>query len=150
MFAVAGLYVLQRIGSTQEGNASFSLSGDYYNRELSGRTHLRFRAPAHLCVHLWVRVSSSTCVCLQAGSPSWSPGPASSPGSSRRPDASTLLDSRWPSEPSRGWTSTSPVCCWVGTSLDQNQSGPEPVWTRTGSGPEPVLRARTSLDQNWF
>ncbi|KAM9855129.1 intermembrane lipid transfer protein VPS13D [Aulostomus maculatus] len=30
------LYVLQRIGSTQEGNASFSLSGDYYNRELSG------------------------------------------------------------------------------------------------------------------
>lgn len=33
----AGLYVLQRVGSTQEGNASFSLSGDYYNRELSGR-----------------------------------------------------------------------------------------------------------------
>lgn len=33
----AGLYVLQRIGSTQEGKASFSLSGDYYNRELSGR-----------------------------------------------------------------------------------------------------------------
>ncbi|XP_061647829.1 intermembrane lipid transfer protein VPS13D isoform X2 [Phyllopteryx taeniolatus] len=30
------LNVLQRIGSTQEGNASFSLSGDYYNRELSG------------------------------------------------------------------------------------------------------------------
>ncbi|KAI3356825.1 hypothetical protein L3Q82_003332 [Scortum barcoo] len=30
------LYVLQRIGSTQEGNASFALSGDYYNRELSG------------------------------------------------------------------------------------------------------------------
>ncbi|XP_029689291.1 vacuolar protein sorting-associated protein 13D isoform X3 [Takifugu rubripes] len=30
------LYVLQRIGSTQEGNASFSLSGDYYNREFSG------------------------------------------------------------------------------------------------------------------
>ncbi|KAM6924954.1 intermembrane lipid transfer protein VPS13D [Xenentodon cancila] len=30
------LYVLQRIGSTQEGNSSFSLSGDYYNRELSG------------------------------------------------------------------------------------------------------------------
>lgn len=30
--------MLQRIGSTQEGNASFSLSGDYYNRELSG-TH---------------------------------------------------------------------------------------------------------------
>ncbi|KAM4610547.1 intermembrane lipid transfer protein VPS13D [Polymixia lowei] len=30
------LYVLQRIGSTQEGKASFSLSGDYYNRELSG------------------------------------------------------------------------------------------------------------------
>ncbi|XP_035998092.1 vacuolar protein sorting-associated protein 13D isoform X2 [Fundulus heteroclitus] len=30
------LYVLQRIGSTQEGNASFTLSGDYYNRELSG------------------------------------------------------------------------------------------------------------------
>uniref|UniRef100_A0A3Q3XBB5 UBA domain-containing protein n=1 Tax=Mola mola TaxID=94237 RepID=A0A3Q3XBB5_MOLML len=29
-------YVLQRIGSTQEGNASFTLSGDYYNRELSG------------------------------------------------------------------------------------------------------------------
>lgn len=38
----AGLYVLQRIGSTQEGNASFSLSGDYYNRELSGTlTHIR-------------------------------------------------------------------------------------------------------------
>lgn len=37
----AGLYVLQRIGSTQEGTASFSLSGDYYNRELSGSlTHL--------------------------------------------------------------------------------------------------------------
>ncbi|CAM9137825.1 unnamed protein product [Lampetra planeri] len=31
-----GLNVLQRIGSTQEGNASFSLSGDFYNRELSG------------------------------------------------------------------------------------------------------------------
>ncbi|XP_077474724.1 intermembrane lipid transfer protein VPS13D isoform X1 [Stigmatopora argus] len=30
------LNVLQRIGSTQEGNASFSLSGDYYNRELAG------------------------------------------------------------------------------------------------------------------
>lgn len=29
--------MLQRVGSTQEGNASFSLSGDYYNRELSGR-----------------------------------------------------------------------------------------------------------------
>lgn len=35
-----GLYVLQRIGSTQEGNASFSLSGDYYNRELSGRAFM--------------------------------------------------------------------------------------------------------------
>ncbi|XP_019746384.1 vacuolar protein sorting-associated protein 13D isoform X5 [Hippocampus comes] len=30
------LNVLQRIGSIQEGNASFSLSGDYYNRELAG------------------------------------------------------------------------------------------------------------------
>ncbi|KAK7884105.1 hypothetical protein WMY93_027228 [Mugilogobius chulae] len=30
------LYILQRIGSTQEGTASFALSGDYYNRELSG------------------------------------------------------------------------------------------------------------------
>ncbi|KAJ8370962.1 hypothetical protein SKAU_G00109900 [Synaphobranchus kaupii] len=30
------LYILQRIGSTPEGNASFTLSGDYYNRELSG------------------------------------------------------------------------------------------------------------------
>ncbi|XP_049609013.1 intermembrane lipid transfer protein VPS13D isoform X3 [Syngnathus scovelli] len=30
------LNVLQRIGSSQEGTASFSLSGDYYNRELSG------------------------------------------------------------------------------------------------------------------
>ncbi|CAL8369136.1 unnamed protein product [Lota lota] len=30
------LYVLQRIGSSQEGKASFTLSGDYYNRELSG------------------------------------------------------------------------------------------------------------------
>ncbi|XP_058265238.1 intermembrane lipid transfer protein VPS13D isoform X3 [Hemibagrus wyckioides] len=30
------LSVLQRIGSTQEGKASFILSGDYYNRELSG------------------------------------------------------------------------------------------------------------------
>ncbi|KAK1801786.1 hypothetical protein P4O66_022429 [Electrophorus voltai] len=34
--ARSGLSVLQRIGSTQEGNASFTLSGDYYNRELSG------------------------------------------------------------------------------------------------------------------
>lgn len=34
---VAGLYVLQRIGSTQEGTASFALSGDFYNRELSGK-----------------------------------------------------------------------------------------------------------------
>lgn len=33
---ITGLYVLQRIGSTQEGNTSFTLSGDYYNRELSG------------------------------------------------------------------------------------------------------------------
>uniref|UniRef100_A0A3B3DNX5 Vacuolar protein sorting 13 homolog D n=1 Tax=Oryzias melastigma TaxID=30732 RepID=A0A3B3DNX5_ORYME len=30
------LCVLQRIGSVQEGNANFTLSGDYYNRELSG------------------------------------------------------------------------------------------------------------------
>ncbi|XP_060794237.1 intermembrane lipid transfer protein VPS13D isoform X2 [Neoarius graeffei] len=30
------LSVLQRIGSIQEGKASFTLSGDYYNRELSG------------------------------------------------------------------------------------------------------------------
>ncbi|XP_076848119.1 LOW QUALITY PROTEIN: intermembrane lipid transfer protein VPS13D [Brachyhypopomus gauderio] len=30
------LSVLQRIGSTQEGRGSFTLSGDYYNRELSG------------------------------------------------------------------------------------------------------------------
>uniref|UniRef100_A0A8C6VUL5 Vacuolar protein sorting 13 homolog D n=1 Tax=Nothobranchius furzeri TaxID=105023 RepID=A0A8C6VUL5_NOTFU len=30
------LNVLQRIGSTREGNASCTLSGDYYNRELSG------------------------------------------------------------------------------------------------------------------
>ncbi|XP_017292232.1 vacuolar protein sorting-associated protein 13D isoform X2 [Kryptolebias marmoratus] len=30
------LCVLQRIGSTQEGKSSFTLSGDYYNRELSG------------------------------------------------------------------------------------------------------------------
>uniref|UniRef100_A0A8C1KFS4 Vacuolar protein sorting 13 homolog D n=1 Tax=Cyprinus carpio TaxID=7962 RepID=A0A8C1KFS4_CYPCA len=30
------LYVLQRIGSMQEGKASFTLSGDYYNREFSG------------------------------------------------------------------------------------------------------------------
>ncbi|XP_016135660.1 vacuolar protein sorting-associated protein 13D-like [Sinocyclocheilus grahami] len=30
------LYVLQRIGSIKEGKASFTLSGDYYNRELSG------------------------------------------------------------------------------------------------------------------
>ncbi|XP_077570887.1 intermembrane lipid transfer protein VPS13D isoform X2 [Stigmatopora nigra] len=30
------LNVLQRIGSSQEGNASLSLSGDYYNRELAG------------------------------------------------------------------------------------------------------------------
>ncbi|KAF0036552.1 hypothetical protein F2P81_011864 [Scophthalmus maximus] len=34
-FTFSRLYVLQRIGSTQEGNASFTLSGDYYNRELS-------------------------------------------------------------------------------------------------------------------
>lgn len=33
---IAGLSVLQRIGSMQEGKASFTLSGDYYNRELSG------------------------------------------------------------------------------------------------------------------
>ncbi|KAI5095714.1 vacuolar protein sorting-associated protein 13D isoform X1, partial [Silurus meridionalis] len=30
------LSVLQRIGSTQEGKGSFTLAGDYYNRELSG------------------------------------------------------------------------------------------------------------------
>ncbi|XP_027026540.2 vacuolar protein sorting-associated protein 13D isoform X1 [Tachysurus fulvidraco] len=35
-FTFSRLSVLQRIGSTQEGKASFSLSGDYYNRELSG------------------------------------------------------------------------------------------------------------------
>ncbi|XP_047441039.1 vacuolar protein sorting-associated protein 13D isoform X3 [Mugil cephalus] len=35
-FTFSRLYVLQRIGSTQEGNASFTLAGDYYNRELSG------------------------------------------------------------------------------------------------------------------
>ncbi|XP_076023177.1 intermembrane lipid transfer protein VPS13D isoform X2 [Genypterus blacodes] len=35
-FTFSRLYVLQRIGSTQEGNASFTLFGDYYNRELSG------------------------------------------------------------------------------------------------------------------
>lgn len=38
LFVIAGLYVLQRIGSSQEGNTSFTLSGDYYNRELSGNT----------------------------------------------------------------------------------------------------------------
>lgn len=37
LFVIAGLYVLQRIGSCQEGNTSFTLSGDYYNRELSGK-----------------------------------------------------------------------------------------------------------------
>lgn len=43
LFVIAGLYVLQRIGSTQEGNTSFTLSGDYYNRELSGNnTYFRF------------------------------------------------------------------------------------------------------------
>lgn len=43
LFVVAGLFVLQRIGSTQEGKANFTLSGDYYNRELSGndRTYLQ-------------------------------------------------------------------------------------------------------------
>ncbi|KAG2458956.1 VP13D protein, partial [Polypterus senegalus] len=30
------LYFLQRVGSNAEGNASLTLSGDYYNRELSG------------------------------------------------------------------------------------------------------------------
>lgn len=35
-FTFSRLSVLQRIGSTQEGKASFALSGDYYNRELSG------------------------------------------------------------------------------------------------------------------
>lgn len=38
LFVFLGLNVLQRIGSIQEGNASFSLSGDYYNRELAGTT----------------------------------------------------------------------------------------------------------------
>lgn len=38
-----GLYVLQRIGSTQEGNGSFTLSGDYYNRELSGGFELELQ-----------------------------------------------------------------------------------------------------------
>lgn len=37
--AIKGLAVLQRIGSTQEGKASFILSGDYYNRELSGENN---------------------------------------------------------------------------------------------------------------
>lgn len=36
LLVLAGLYVLQRIGSTQEGKTSFTLSGDYYNRELAG------------------------------------------------------------------------------------------------------------------
>lgn len=36
VFVIKGLYVLQRIGSIHEGHASFTLSGDYYNRELSG------------------------------------------------------------------------------------------------------------------
>nr|XP_020474604.1 vacuolar protein sorting-associated protein 13D isoform X1 [Monopterus albus] len=35
-FTFSRLCALQRIGSIQEGNASFTLSGDYYNRELSG------------------------------------------------------------------------------------------------------------------
>ncbi|KAM3617296.1 uncharacterized protein V6R79_004435 [Siganus canaliculatus] len=35
-FTFSRLCVLQRIGSIQEGKASFTLSGDYYNRELSG------------------------------------------------------------------------------------------------------------------
>ncbi|XP_068181546.1 intermembrane lipid transfer protein VPS13D isoform X3 [Antennarius striatus] len=35
-FTFSRLNVLQRIGSTQEGTASFTLSGDYYNRELAG------------------------------------------------------------------------------------------------------------------
>ena len=40
---MTGLYVLQRIGSSQEGNASFTLCGDYYNRELSGNAKLSFQ-----------------------------------------------------------------------------------------------------------
>ncbi|XP_062872043.1 intermembrane lipid transfer protein VPS13D [Trichomycterus rosablanca] len=35
-FTFSRLSVLQRIGSTQEGKGNFALSGDYYNRELSG------------------------------------------------------------------------------------------------------------------
>lgn len=44
--------MLQRIGSTQEGNASFSLSGDYYNREFSGRPS--HTSEGHLSRTLWV------------------------------------------------------------------------------------------------
>lgn len=43
-FVFAGLHVLQRIGSNQEGNTSFTLCGDFYNRELSGRATVH-RAP---------------------------------------------------------------------------------------------------------
>lgn len=45
-FAFAGLHVLQRIGSNQEGNTSFTLCGDFYNRELSGRSIITAREEA--------------------------------------------------------------------------------------------------------
>lgn len=53
LFAIAGLYVLQRIGSTQEGNASFTLCGDYYNRELSGNKTCKLNVLMFLC-NIWL------------------------------------------------------------------------------------------------
>lgn len=66
---IAGLSVLQRIGSMQEGKASFTLSGDYYNRELSGEVITVGPGPpvGTLCI-----VKKSLSVCKSIRSLVWS------------------------------------------------------------------------------
>lgn len=110
-FAFAGLHVLQRIGSNQEGNTSFTLCGDFYNRELSGRNIITPREVAgsgYQSILNPKQFGFRVRWLFQAGSPSSSRGPALWCGNSRSPAASTSLGWRLKFEPSREWTSIWP------------------------------------------
>lgn len=70
VFVIEGLYVLQRIGSIHEGNASFTLSGDYYNRELSGNRIYLLHVytiwwtffVSYICVFMFMQINQKECL----------------------------------------------------------------------------------------
>ncbi|MEQ2212638.1 hypothetical protein XENOCAPTIV_002650, partial [Xenoophorus captivus] len=72
--AAPRLNVLQRIGSTQEGNASFTLSGDYYNREFSDSTNLSASIQIIMKMHP-VGVSFRVSLCVSGWEPFIEPWP---------------------------------------------------------------------------